>query len=56
MAMQKAGHRYAARRTVRGSVASSEGPAAVEAALFAPLGLLLALTLSGAQTRADDAR
>lgn len=54
--MQIAGHRYGARRMVRGSVASSEGTAAVEAALFALLGLLLAFTLSGAQTRPDDVR
>ena len=56
MAMQIAGHHYGARRIARAPLASSEGTAAVEAVLFAMLGLLLAFTFSGAQTRLDARR
>jgi hypothetical protein len=56
MAMQIAGHHYGTRRIARVPLASSEGTAAVEAVLFAMLGLLLAFTFSGAQTRLDARR
>ena len=56
MATQIAGHHYGARCIARAPLASSEGTAAVEAALFALLGLLLAFTFSGAQTRLDARR
>ena len=56
MATQVAGHHYGIRRLARAPLASSEGTAAVEAALFALLGLLLAFTFSGAQTRLDTRR
>lgn len=49
--MQIAGHHYALRRRENDPVAGSEGTAAVEAALYALLGLLVAFTFSGAQER-----
>jgi hypothetical protein len=52
VAMQIAGHRYGLHR----SAAISEGTAAVEATLFAMLGLLVAFTFSGADTRLDARR
>ena len=53
--MQIAGHHYGIRRA-DGEGASSEGTAAVEATLFAMLGLLVAFTFSGADTRLDARR
>jgi hypothetical protein len=54
--MQIAGNHYALRRTENHPVAGSEGTAAVEAALYALLGLLVAFTFSGAQDRLNDRR
>jgi hypothetical protein len=56
VAMQIAGHHYGIRRADGGSAGSSEGTAAVEATLFAMLGLLVAFTFSGADTRLDARR
>ena len=56
VAMQIAGHHYGLRRADGDSGASSEGTAAVEATLFAMLGLLVAFTFSGADTRLDARR
>ena len=56
VAMQIAGHHYGVRRASGDSGASSEGTAAVEATLFAMLGLLVAFTFSGADTRLDARR
>jgi hypothetical protein len=56
VAMQIAGHRYGVRRKDGESGGSSEGTAAVEATLFAMLGLLVAFTFSGADTRLDARR
>lgn len=55
VAMQIAGHHYGVRRADSAG-ASSEGTAAVEATLFALLGLLVAFTFSGADTRLDARR
>ena len=49
--MQVAGHRYALHQRENAPVAGSEGTAAVEAALYALLGLSVAFTFSGAETR-----
>jgi hypothetical protein len=51
VALQIAGHHYALRRQENDPIAGSEGTAAVEAALYALLGLLVAFTFSGAQDR-----
>jgi hypothetical protein len=51
VAMQIAGHHYALRRQENDPVAGSEGTAAVEASLYALLGLLVAFTFSGGETR-----
>ena len=56
LVMQIAGHHYGLRRADGDSGASSEGTAAVEATLFAMLGLLVAFTFSGADTRLDARR
>jgi hypothetical protein len=56
VAMQIAGHRYGIHRKDGDAAASSEGTAAVEATLFAMLGLLVAFTFSGADTRLDARR
>lgn len=56
MAMQIAGHHYALRRTENDPVAGSDGTAAVEASLYALLGLLVAFTFSGAQDRLNARR
>jgi hypothetical protein len=56
VAMQIAGHHYGLRRADGDSGGSSEGTAAVEATLFALLGLLVAFTFSGADTRLDARR
>lgn len=56
VAMQIAGHRYGLHRADGDSAPSSEGTAAVEATLFAMLGLLVAFTFSGADTRLDARR
>ena len=56
LGMQVAGHRYGLRRSDADSIGSSEGTAAVEATLFAILGLLVAFTFSGADTRLDARR
>lgn len=56
VAMQIAGHHYGVRRASGESGVSSEGTAAVEATLFAMLGLLVAFTFSGADTRLDARR
>jgi len=53
--MQVVGHRYALHRE-NAPVAGSEGTAAVEAALYALLGLLVAFTFSGAETRLNARR
>jgi hypothetical protein len=55
IAMQIAGHRYGLYRG-DDAPASSEGTAAVEATIFAMLGLLVAFTFSGADTRLDGRR
>jgi hypothetical protein len=51
VAAQMAGHRFGLRRSDGDPFATSEGTAAVEAALYALLGLLVAFTFSGAQER-----
>jgi hypothetical protein len=51
LALQIAGHHFALRRRENDPLAGSEGTAAVEAALYALLGLLVAFTFSGAQDR-----
>jgi len=51
VALQIAGHHYALRRQENDPVAGSEGATAVETALYALLGLLVAFTFSGAQER-----
>jgi hypothetical protein len=51
LALQIAGHHYALHRRESDPVAGSEGTAAVEAALYALLGLLVAFTFSGGETR-----
>ena len=56
VAMQIAGHHYALRRRENDPVAGSEGTAAVEASLYALLGLLVAFTFGGAQDRLDARR
>lgn len=55
VAAQLAGHHYARKRDITGG-AGSEGTVAVETALFALLGLLVAFTFSGADTRLDARR
>lgn len=54
--MQVAGHRYALHRREGDPVAGSEGTAAVEATLYALLGLLVAFTFSGAEARLNARR
>jgi hypothetical protein len=54
--MQIAGHRYGLRRTTDELFGSSEGTAAVEAALYALLGLFVAFTFSGASDRLENRR
>jgi hypothetical protein len=54
--MQVAGHRYTLHQRENAPVAGSEGTAAVEAALYALLGLLVAFTFSGAETRLNTRR
>jgi hypothetical protein len=49
--MQIAGHHYGLRRAAGEPVLGSEGTAAVEAALYALLGLLVGFTFAGAQDR-----
>jgi hypothetical protein len=56
IAMQIAGHRYGLRRTTNELFGSSEGTAAVEAALYALLGLFVAFTFSGASDRLENRR
>jgi len=56
VALQIAGHHYAIRRRENDPVAGSEGTAAVEAALYALVGLLVAFTFSGAETRLSARR
>ena len=56
VAMQIAGHHYGVRRAGGEPLGGSEGTAAVEATLFALLGLLVAFTFSGADTRLDARR
>lgn len=56
IAMQIGGHRYGLSRRSADAVAGSEGTAAVEATLFAILGLLVAFTFAGADTRLDARR
>jgi hypothetical protein len=51
VALQIAGHHYALHRHENDPVAGSEGATAVEAALYALLGLLVAFTFSGAEER-----
>jgi hypothetical protein len=51
VALQLAGHHYALRRHENDPIAGSDGTAAVEAALYALLGLMVAFTFSGAQDR-----
>ena len=51
VALQIAGHHYALRRRENDPIAGSEGASAVEAALYALLGLLVAFTFSGAEER-----
>jgi hypothetical protein len=54
--MQIAGHRYGLRRGSDELFGSSEGTAAVEAALYALLGLFVAFTFSGASDRLENRR
>ena len=54
--MQIAGHHYLLRRRENDPVAGSEGTTAVEAALYALLGLMVAFTFSGAEDRLDARR
>jgi hypothetical protein len=54
--MQMAGHHYALRRQENDPVAGSEGTAAVEASLYALLGLLVAFTFSGGEERLNARR
>jgi hypothetical protein len=54
--MQIAGHRYGLRRGSDELFGSSEGTAAVEAALYALLGLFVAFTFSGASDRLEVRR
>jgi hypothetical protein len=54
--MQIAGHHYALRRQENDPVAGSEGSAAVEASLYALLGLLVAFTFSGGEERLNARR
>src|SRR3954471_11701491 len=54
--MQLAGHRYGLRRTTNDLFGSSEGTAAVEAALYALLRLFVAFTFSGASDRLETRR
>jgi hypothetical protein len=56
IAMQIAGHRYGLRRGSDELCGSSEGTAAVEAALYALLGLFVAFTFSGASDRLEARR
>ena len=56
IAMQIAGHRYGLRRGSNELFGSSEGTAAVEAALYALLGLFVAFTFSGASDRLENRR
>jgi hypothetical protein len=56
IAMQIAGHRYGLRRGSDELFGSSEGTAAVEAALYALLGLFVAFTFSGASDRLEARR
>jgi hypothetical protein len=56
IAMQIAGHRYGVRRGGDELFGSSEGTAAVEAALYALLGLFVAFTFSGASDRLEARR
>ena len=56
IAMQIAGHRYGLRRGADELFGSSEGTAAVEAALYALLGLFVAFTFSGASDRLENRR
>jgi len=54
--IQIAGHRFGLRRAVADPFATSEGTAAVEAALYALLGLLVGFTFAGAQDRLTTRR
>jgi hypothetical protein len=54
--MQIAGHHYGLRRERSDPVADSQGTAAVEAALYALLGLLVGFTFAGAQDRLSTRR
>jgi hypothetical protein len=56
VATQIAGHRYGIRRGSDELFGSSEGTAAVEAALYALLGLFVAFTFSGASDRLEARR
>ncbi len=54
--MQIAGHHYGIRRAAGELLGTSQGTAAVEASMFALLGLLVAFTFSGADARLDARR
>ena len=56
VAMQIAGHHYALGRRENDPVAGSEGTAAVETAIYALLGLLIAFTFGGAEDRLSARR
>ncbi|HEY6476244.1 MAG TPA: DUF4239 domain-containing protein [Polyangia bacterium] len=56
LGMQIAGHRFASRRARDDPFATSEGTAAIEAALYALLGLLVGFTFAGAQDRLTTRR
>jgi hypothetical protein len=56
IAMQLVGHRFALHRRENDPLAGSEGTAAVEAALYALLGLMVAFTFSGAEERLNARR
>jgi len=56
VACQLLGHRFGARRLERGEAARGEGTSAIEASLFALLGLLIAFEVSGGEARLNVRR
>jgi hypothetical protein len=56
VACQLLGHRFGVRRQARGEAAAGEGTSAVEASLFALLGLLIAFMVSGGEARLNVRR
>lgn len=56
LALLEAGRLLGARRRARGLAGENDGAGAVEGAVFALLGLLIAFTFSGAAARFDDRR